>query len=261
MPISTWEGVMRRRAVLGLAIVVAVVFAGCASDDKAAPAASSSSKPDNLVTVTVTPDLEDIVTQVIHAYEKDDPSLQFQVFTHTHDGITEAVANKKTDVAVLPALWLLEPASKGLTTGRFGRNLAVIAVPTGNPRHVTDTRVFAAGSRVRTAVCAVDTAQGNFGLYVLAKAGVKPDPATVASGCDAKALQQLVDGTLDAVLLFRNGLTVPNGVTLLDIADDQNVVIDLSYVVMGTSSATAKFGAFLSSDAVRALLTQSGYLP
>ena len=247
---------MRRAKFLVVAIVAAVVLAACGSSD------SSSNDPntDARLTVYTPPQLEDVVNEIATAFEANNPGEPITIITEEQDAIVKSVADGAADIAVLPDVWL---ASSGadLDTGSFGRNLAVIAVPAGNPAGVTDTQVFAADSGQRTAVCGEDTPVGNFSLIVLANAGVTPDPATVAEGCEAEALAQIADGELDAALMFRNGLQVPDGVMLLDIDESQNVIFELTYVVVGTSAETTAFGVFLGSDEVNDILIANGYLP
>src|SRR5688500_6159755 len=180
---------MRRRGVVTIAIVAALVVSACGGDDKAAPTASS--KDPNLVTVAAAPGLEPVLARVVDSFRRDQPFVQIQIGTQDHKALVATVTDKAADVAVLPDSWLEEVPS-GLNLGSFGNNRAVIAVPSGNPANVSDVTVFAAGSGRRTAVCGDASSKLNLNLYVLAKAGIKPDPTTVGLGCQVDALQQLV---------------------------------------------------------------------
>lgn len=250
---------MRRSAVSMVAAVVVLVLGACGSDDKAAPPASSSRDP-NTVVVSAALLLQPVVDEIVEAYRSDHPDVPFEVTGHGEAIITDSIVAREPDVAILPAAWL-EPVRDGLPTGAvgaFGRSLAVIAVPAGN---VTGTNAFAAGSGLRTAVCAGLTRFGNLGTIVLSKSGVTPDPDTVGEGCEADALQQVAEGRLDAALVFRGGLTVPAGVELLDIDESQNLILDLSFAVISESPNAIDFGAFLDSDTVQQVLAAHGYLP
>ena len=63
--------------------------------------------------------------------------------------------------------------------------------------------------------------------------------------------------TVVGVVIIKIGF----GSLLLDIDEDQNVVFEFSYVVIGSSSDAVGFGEFLASDTARAILTDRGYLP
>lgn len=247
---------MRRAKFLVVAIVAAVVLAACGSSDTSAEDTNAT----NRLTVYTPPQLEDIVNELAAAYEAENPDAQLVIITGDQDSTTTAMENTDSGAAVIPNEWLAG-LDDDLPTSSFGRSLVVIAVPANNPANVSDLQAFASTSGLRTAVCGEDTEFGNFTLSVLDNAGVTPDPNTIGEGCEAEALQQIADGELDAALMFRNDLDLPEGVVLLDIDESQNVVFDVSYVVVGNSSDATGFGEFLTSDTARGILTQRGYLP
>src|SRR5688500_17445083 len=124
---------MRRVAVLAVG-VAAVVLIACSSDTSAPSSASSSPAPD-LIHVTTTPAQEAMVTKVVDAFRREEPSVQFKISTHGYLALTNAVAHREADLAVLPSEWL-DQVRDDLSSGSFGRNLAVIALPASNPRGV-----------------------------------------------------------------------------------------------------------------------------
>jgi ABC-type molybdate transport system substrate-binding protein len=252
---------MTRSTVVVVAVVAALVPSACSHSAKKAAPTRSTQAAGPVSVYTVAP-LTDIVVKVIQAYNYNagHPGAPLTVTTETQQVIARSVASGKPAVVVLPGAWL--KAMSGVShTGSFGRSLAVIAVPAKNPRHVTDVKAFAAGSGLRTAVCGPSSVFGNLTLLVLRKAGVKPDPHTVGIDCQVKALQRVAAGKLDAALMFRNGLQVPSGVKLLDIAEKQNLIVNLSYGAVGNSAPASQFGTFMASAPARRLLSENGYLP
>ena len=246
---------MRRAKFLVVAIVAAVVLAACGSSDSS----SEDTNATNRLTVYTAPQLEGIVNQVVEAFETENPGEPITIIVEDQTAILASVDDGNADIAVLFDTWL--GSRGGLNTGSFGRDLAVIAVPADNPAGVTDTQVFAADTSLRTKVCGEETPFGNFILGVLDNAGVTPDPATVDEGCEAEALAQIANGELDAVLMYRNDVQVPEGVVLLDVDEGQNLIFDITYVVVGDSADTAAFAEFLESDQVNSILIENGYLP
>ena len=247
---------MRRAKFLVVTIVAAVVLAACGSSD------TSSDKPGAVdgEPVYTAPQIADVVNELAVAYEAESQGAKLVVIAGDRDSTVAAIQDTDSGAAVVPSDWLAG-LSGDLSTVSFGRSLVVIAVHADNPAGVSDLQAFASTSGLRTAVCGEDTEFGNFTLSVLENAGVTPDPNTIGEGCEAEALQQIADGELDTALMFRNDLDLPEGIVLLDIDESQNVVFDVSYVVIGTSSDVTGFGEFLASDTARGILTQRGYLP
>ena len=252
---------MRGSKLLVAPVVAALLLGACGSDDDNGSSGSTTEgQAGTALAVYTVPQLEDIVQEVVQAYEAENPEASVEITTEGQAAIAASVGDKKPDVAILPAL-VLDPISEGLEPASFGRTLAVIAVPADNPGDVADLTAFAADTDLRTQICGEDTEIGNFSLIVLSRAGVNPDPDTVAAGCEAEALQQVAAEELDAALMFRGGVEVPDGVAIVDINEEANLIIDLSYVVIDDSAGATGFGEFLASDAAREILTAKGYLP
>ncbi len=244
-------------------VVAVVVLGACGGANKSASSGtatttSGTTSGTGTEVVTVQP-LQEIVTKVVDAYEAGHSGVKVAVKVVTDAELTKS-ASGRGPLVVVSSTAALE-AVKGLHPGSLGRDLAVIAVPAANPKHITTAQAFASKSGLRTEVCGATTSIGNFSLLVLAKAGVTPAPATVHAGCEQDALQKVAKGSLDAALMFRGGLTVPTGVKLVAIAAPQNIVVPVSYATVGTSAGTDAFAAFLASGTAQNVLTENGYLP
>ena len=243
---------MNRYTVVVVSVVAALVLAACGSDKKPASLSPTESKT---VTVTTLAQVKDVATKLAALFQHDHPGVTVTVTADTAGGITASVAKKTSEVAIATSATLKR------ATGSFGRDLAVIAVAAANPHHVANVKVFAANSGLKTAVCGETTSLGDFTVAVLTRSGVTPAPGTVHAGCEAKSVQQVAAGTLDAVLLFRTGVVVPKGVKLLDVDAKANIILPLSYLAVGGAGLTVEFGKFLATAPARQVLTENGYLP
>ncbi len=254
---------MKRWTVLVAVVAVALALSSCGSDKKPASLGGTTVKGGGgTVTAYTTAQLARIVNDLGLAYTAKVPGVHVRVIVEATAAIGEFVAAGQPQIAIADE-GTIKAAAKKLTVHRFGRNLAVIAVATANPRHIADVKAFAAGSGLRTVVCGAATSIGNFAVGVLAKAGVKPAPSTIhpPADCLTKYLSQIAAGTLDAALLFRNDATLPKGVKLLSIPDAQNLVVNFSYVTVGSSAPIVAFGDFIAGATGRHVLTLNGYLP
>lgn len=246
---------MARTKFLAAVIGIILVAAACGSSDNGSDKTAKTG-----LLVYTTPLSEATVSELAASFKAEQPGEPITVISEDSDALVDAINDGDADVAVSLGTWL-ESTDDETQINSLGRTLAVIAVPAANPAGVTDLEPFAADSGLRTTVCSENTAVGNFSVQVLTNAEVTPDPATVSEGCEAESLGQLAAGELDASLMFRNDLEVPDGVTLLDIDEDTNVIFDISYVVFSDSSRAKAFGEFLSSETAETILTENGYLP
>ena len=247
---------MKIRNIIAVGVLAGLTLAACGSDS------SSSDAPANkagTVDLAVASQFQPVAQKLAAAYRDENPGKKVSVTGLDQAGAGTVLSEKSADIAVLPSGWL------GITkaTGTLGRNLAVIAVPTANPGNVAGLAAFGGDSKLRTTVCGVDTAVGDFTLGVLRKAKVTPRSSTISTSadCPAKAMTALAGGQLDAALMFRNNVTVPAGVKTIAIPDDENFVVPINYVVLQDNADASGFRTFLASDQARTVLTENGYLP
>lgn len=244
---------MIRSKVLVLIFVAAALISGCSDDDDATTTTTSASGDG--VELVVAPELAGIAELLAEAYAADG-TAGVTVVVEEQESLVASVSSRRPDMVLAPKVWLTDPS---LEVVDFGRNLAVVVVPAGNPDGITGLDVFAADSELATAVCGEDSPIGNPALLVLAAAGVTPDPATVAPGCDDDAARRVAAGELDAALIFRAGVVMPDGTDIVELPEAGNLVIELSYVALG--DAATGLADFLAGDTAQQILTQNGYLP
>lgn len=243
---------MIRSKVLVLTVAAALV-AACGDDDGAT---GTTGAPVDGVEVVVAPALEGIADLLVEAYAAEATDTEVSVVVEEQEALVASLADGRPDLVLAPAVWLTDPA---LEPVELGRNLAVVVVPEGNPDGIRGVNVFAADAGLATAVCGEESPIGNPSLLVLTAAGVTPDPAAVADGCHAEAAQQVANGELDAALIFRAGVVVPEGAETVVLPDEGNLVVELSYVLLG--DAADDLADFLAGDTAAQILTENGYLP
>jgi ABC-type molybdate transport system substrate-binding protein len=247
---------MRIRKVIAVGALAGLALTACGSDGGSSDAPAN--RPDT-VDLAVASQFTPVAEKLAAAYRSENPGKKVAVSSLDVSAMGAVIAGKTVDIAVVPSGWL------GTTeaSGRLGRNLAVIAVPTANPGNVAGVSAFDGKSRLRTTVCGVDTPVGDFSLGVLRRAGVTPRTSTIdtSTDCPEKAMTALAGGQLDAALMFRNNVTVPAGVKTIAVPDNDNFIVPIDYVVLQDNADSSGFRTFLDSSQARTVLTENGYLP
>jgi ABC-type molybdate transport system substrate-binding protein len=240
---------MQRKDLLALAAVAVVALAACGDDDGDTAGSAAGD------TIRTAAPLEPVVTELVDAYnEASGPGIELAVAPP--DEAVEAVSQGTP--AILPSAWLEGADTDSLV---IGRNLAIIAVPVGNPAQVTGVDAFAPDSGLETMICGASSPAGNLAATVLSLGGVAADPARIGEGCDTDAAARVARGELDAALVFRGDTPIPQRVEVISIPDDQNLVLDVEYAPATADPSTDSFQGFLESDAATQILSQHGFLP
>jgi ABC-type molybdate transport system substrate-binding protein len=66
---------------------------------------------------------------------------------------------------------------------------------------------------------------------------------------------------LDAALVFRAFVQIPEEVQVVNIPDDGNLVVNVRYAPAKGDASSDSFEGFLASDAAEQILSQRGFLP
>jgi ABC-type molybdate transport system substrate-binding protein len=239
-----------RMKFLALAAVAAVAMAACGDDDGGS--AGSSGEIDAISTATP---LEPVVTELVDAYNETS-NAGIELAVAPQDQAVDRVSQGAP--AILPTPWLSGTDADSVV---IGRSLAIIGVPAGNPAQVNGVDAFASHSGLETMACGANSPSGNLAAAVLSLGHVEPDPARLDEGCDADALARVARGELDAALVFRGNVQVPEGVEVITIPDDENVVIDVAYAPAADDASRDSFQGFLESDTATQILSRHGLLP
>ncbi len=201
---------MRARFLVTVFAAALVGLAGCgnsSADDTPSGATSRSSGGGLTGTLTVfaASSLTDVFTQLGNRLETDNPGLDVRfnfagssaLATQIAEGAPADVfasANEKQMAVVTGAgLQAADPTV-------FTENVLEIAVPRGNPGHVTGIQDFA-DAGLTLAVCAADVPCGAAAQQVFTAAGVDAKPDTQEEDVKA-ALTKVELGEVDAALVY-----------------------------------------------------------
>jgi molybdate transport system substrate-binding protein len=147
------------------------------------------------------------------------------------------------------------------TPTTFVRNQLVIAVPAGNPRHITGLADLAA-SGVKVALCAPAVPCGAAAQKALAAAHVTLTPVTQEQDVKA-ALSKVTLGEVDAALVYRTDVRAAGDkVTAIEFPESARAVNDYPVAVLaGAPNPTGAqaFVAFVLSAPELAVLTAAGF--
>jgi molybdate transport system substrate-binding protein len=244
-----------RMKLLALAAVAAVAMAACGGDDGDTAGSADGGSGGAIAQVQTVAPLEPVVGELVTAYnETSDAGIELAVAAPAE--AVEAVSQGMP--AILPGPWLGQADTDDVV---IGRTLAIIVVPAGNPAQVAGIDAFAADSALDTMICGAKTPAGDLAARVLSLGGVQPDPARIAEGCESDAVARVARGELDAALVFRGNVPIPEEAEVITIPDDQNVVIDVAYAPAADDASGDSFQGFLESDTATQILSRHGLLP
>jgi hypothetical protein len=246
---------MRRGSLLALCVAAALAVSACGGDGGGSAGSADDAAGEGLATIHTVAALEPLAQGLVDAYNATSEA-PVSVKVQAPEQAIQAVSTGSA--GILPGAWLgaVDAGNKAI-----GRNLAIIAVPTGNPSRVSGLDAFADDSGLDTAVCGPDSPYGNLAAAIVMRAGVELDPAQVGTDCEADAVARVAGGELDAALMFRIYVAIPPDVELVDVPEDQNIVLDVRYLPTSGTPSSGSFEEFLASEAAAQVLSELGFLP
>jgi len=202
-------------AAIGLVCVLstAACAGGASTGPTASPGASGSSPVSSTshvsgtVTVFAAASLTGTFTALGHAFEAAHPGTTVRFsFAGSSALAQQILAGAPVDVFAAASPETMSQVTGAAPTGRavpvvFARNRLEIAVPAGNPAHVTGLADLTKPA-LRIALCAPQVPCGAAAAAVFAAAGLTPAPDTLEQ--DVKAVLTKVElGEVDAGLVYR----------------------------------------------------------
>jgi len=202
---------MRTRALLALPVAALLALTACggsSSDDTASGSSAAGESGGGLsgtLTVFAAASLTDVFTGLGDQLEKENPELDVRFNFAGSDALATQVtqgapadvfasANQKQMKVVTDAgLQAADPAI-------FAENVLEIAVPQGNPGHITGLKDFA-NADLTLAVCAPSVPCGAAAQTVFTAAGIDARPDTEETDVKA-ALNKVQLGEVDAALVY-----------------------------------------------------------
>src|SRR4051812_1562398 len=260
--------------IRGLALVAlaAVFLSGCsgsAADDEAAASSSSTGTPGKLsgtLTVFAAASLTDVFTDLGDQLEKANPSLDVQFNFAGSDALaTQITQGAPGDVfASANETQMKVVTDAGLQAGDptvFAQNVLEIAVPKGNPGHVTGLSDFA-DPDLTIAVCAPTVPCGAAAQKVFSAAGITAQPDTEEEDVKA-ALNKVQLGEVDAALVYATDvLAAGDQVEGIEFPEAEQAINDYPICTLKAApnpDAAQAFVDLVKSDEGQKALTDAGF--
>src|SRR4051794_23392223 len=263
---------MRTHALL-LVALLAVAAAGCGSSSDAGAGAAAStataSPGDGLsgtLTVFAAASLTDVFGELGDRLEKANPGLDVQF----NFAGSSALATQITQGAPVDVFASANPAQMKLVTDAglqagdpaiFTENVLEIAVPKGNPGHVTGLADFAKPD-LTLAVCAPQVPCGAAAQQVFKAAGITAVPDTEEEDVKA-ALTKVQLGEVDAALVYATDVRAAGSdVTGIPFPEAEQAINKYPVATLKAApnpEAAKAFLALVRSDAGQKALTAAGF--
>ena len=265
---------MRTRALLALpaAALLALTACGGSSDDAASGSSSSSAAKSSggdltgTLTVFAAASLTDVFTGLGDQLEKENPELDVRFNFAGSDALATQItqgapadvfasANEKQMKVVTDAgLQAADPTI-------FAENVLEIAVPKGNPGHVTGLKDFE-NADLTLAVCAPSVPCGAAAQTVFTAAGIDAQPDTEETDVKA-ALNKVQLGEVDAALVYATDVQAAGDqVEGIEFPEADEAVNEYPICVLKAApnpDAATAFVDLVNSDEGQKALTDAGF--
>jgi len=257
-----------RIAALVLTLVLGLGVAGCGDGGGGGGAAPAGSTPavGGPVTVFAAASLTESFTRIGKDFEAAHPGTTVTFsFAGSSALATQINQGAPADVfaSAAPAnmATVTEAGNAGGAPRVFARNQLVIAVPKGNPAHVTTLAGLAAPG-VKVALCAPQVPCGAAARKAFDAAGVTVTPVTQEQDVKA-ALSKVTLGEVDAALVYRTDARAASAdVDAVEFPESAGAINDYPIVVLKDApnrTAAEAFVAYVLSEPARRVLTEAGF--
>ena len=193
-------------------------------------AACATKEPDaGVVTIGVAaaPSLSAAFTEIISVFEDENPGVRVSMELGRSNEIAEGLASR-TDINVFAAaseeaMDLAVANGAAVDPRVFARNHVVLAVPSGNPRHVNGFKDLER-SDLRVGLCDVSVPCGRAADALLTAAEVAPPAVDRAAGSRALTAR-LADHDVDVGIVYRTDVASSHGwVAEVDVDERDNAL-------------------------------------
>ncbi|MDQ1295003.1 MAG: molybdate transport system permease protein [Actinomycetota bacterium] len=262
-PDSTVSRILPHPAKLFPCVVAVLLTAACGSS-------TGSDDPEALggdLTVLASASLTETFTELGEQFETANPSAHVRFsFGAGSTLATQIVQGAPADVFASASVNHMDTVVEAGKAGRsvvFASNMLTVAVPAGNPAHVTSLEDLA-DPKVTVAVCVPKAPCGRLAARVFKNAGIAVTPVT--QEVDVKAtLNKVVLGEVDAGLVYVTDVKAA-GRKVEGIAIPEKVNASTTYpigVIEGSSHSrlAQAFVDHVLSEEGKAVLTRAGFSP
>jgi molybdate transport system substrate-binding protein len=261
---------MRVRLLAAVAVAGVLVSAtACGSsggDGSASGATGSAGTVSGTITVLAAASLTESFTRIGKDFEAANPGTKV---TFSYAG-SSALAQQITSGAPADVFASASPktmktvtdAGDGVgTPATFVKNQLVIAVPKGNPKHITSLAALA-GPKVKVALCAVEVPCGAAAVTAEAAGKVKITPVTLEQDVKS-ALSKVKLGEVDAALVYRtDAKSDAADVDGVEFPESAQAINDYPIVALKgapNANGAAAFVKYVESAAALKVLTDAGF--
>jgi molybdate transport system substrate-binding protein len=246
-----------RVAATAAVAALAATLTGCGGHDPASGGGTTT------ITVFAAASLTEAFTTLGRQFEEENDGVRVRFSFGPSSGLAEQVRQgAPVDVFASAAESTMDQVA-GEVTGRtdFASNTLEIAVPPGNPGHVTGLADLAKPS-VKVAVCQAEVPCGAVAATVFRKAGVTVRPATEEA--DVKSvLSKVTLGEVDAGLVYVSDVKAAGGkVVGIPVPARANAVTTYPIAELTSSrhlDVAKEFVDLVLSDAGRRVLAAQGF--
>lgn len=256
---------MKRWTTLAWAVAAVLATAGCSASSSSAAGASGDGLSGTL-NVFAAASLTGVFTDLGHRLEKDNPDLDVVFnFAGSSQLATQIAQGAPADVfASANEAQMTVVTDAGLQAGEpviFTENVLEIAVPKGNPAHVTGLADFA-NPALTLAVCAPAVPCGAAAQQVFTAAGVHARPDTEEEDVKA-ALTKVQLGEVDAALVYATDVRAAgNRVEGIEFPESGKAINEYPICALKAAADPAAARAFtdlVTSDEGQKALADAGF--
>jgi molybdate transport system substrate-binding protein len=248
-------------------VVLGVAGCGGAGTSGSPPSAGATSpRVTGTVTVFAAASLTESFTRIGKDFEAANPGAKVMFnFAGSSALATQVNQGAPADVLASASPTSLKTVSDaGNTEGTpttFARNQLVIAVPRGNPKHVTGLTDLGTPG-VKVALCAEQVPCGAAAKKALDTAGIKLTPVTLEQDVKS-ALSKVKLGEVDAALVYRTDAKADtadvDGIEFPESAGAINVYPIIMLKDAANKAGAQAFVAYVESDKGKAVLAAAGF--
>lgn len=250
-------------AVLGAALAATLV--GCSGSSNSGTPATSGATTDPVtgtVTVLAAASLTETFNQIAKDFEAAHPKAKVTVSYGGSSTLAQQInAGAPADVFASASPTNMNQVKTAGTPTVFVRNQLVIAVPAGNPKHITGLADLT-NPAIKVALCATAVPCGAAAQKALAAANVKVTPVTQEQDVKA-ALSKVTLGEVDAALVYRtDAKAAGDKVEGIEFPESAQAINDYPIAVLqGAPNPTGgqAFVQFVLTDKELAILTGAGF--
>ncbi len=258
-----------RRVVVGAAAAALLALSACGSSSGGtgtAAGAPSSRGVTGTVNVFAAASLTESFTQIGKDFEAANPGTTVK-FNFAGSSALATQINQGAPADVFASAsptnmkTVADAGNAGGTPTTFVKNQLVIAVPKGNPKHITGLADLTKPG-VKVAECAAAVPCGAAATKALAAAKVTLKPVTLEQDVKA-ALSKVKLGEVDAALVYRtDAKAASSSVDGVEFPESAGAINSYPIVVLKNSAnktAAQAFVAYVLSDKGMAVLTAAGF--